>query len=167
MMFLYFYKIEVESIVNHQKQKGDIMRFVIKTAIYWLLADNYSKLKFLLAGLFGTIAQYLLVFIGSDVARLDPTIWFIFPCLVGQGITFALLKFWVFLDGDFGNIPRQVGLYFFVIVTTYGVNEVFIYIGVNFFHVDPIIPQVVSSLILTVVNYLPNKMIFAVKPKPV
>lgn len=88
-------------------------------------------------------------------------IWYIYSSLVAFSISFlisfTLQKFWTFGNGENDRIHVQATIFLSIILFALGLNTILIYLFVEFVHTHYIFGQLVSGVIIAVVNYFSYK----------
>jgi putative flippase GtrA len=109
--------------------------------------------RFGVAGALATGTSALALHISITVFGM----WYLAASVVGffAGffVSFTLQKFWTFRDTRLSVIPRQVLMYFTLLVVNLGLNTVLIYSAVEFGGLQPVVAQIGASLLIACQNF--------------
>jgi glycosyltransferase involved in cell wall biosynthesis/putative flippase GtrA len=124
------------------------------------LFNKYKTLiKYLIAGGTATSVDLGLLFIFTDLLKIHYLISAIIAFVFAFFVSFYLQKFWTFRDGDKNIIYKQMSMYLFLGLTNLGTNSLIMYTLVDHLKIMYMIAQVITSLLLSVINFLVYRLI--------
>ncbi|MES2059982.1 MAG: GtrA family protein [Patescibacteria group bacterium] len=117
--------------------------------------------KFVISGGSATIANLSILYMLTRFAH----IWYISSSIIAFlsafMISFVLQKFWTFEDRSRDTIHKQAFMFFLTVLIGLCVNTALLYILVEYAGVHYIFAQIVSGIIVAVMNYFAyQKFIF-------
>ena len=117
--------------------------------------------KFLCGGGVGVLTYYLTLYTLTEYAK----VWYIFSSVAAfaanQSINFVIQKFWTFENRDKNSTPRQFSLYFATAIGMLLANTGFLYLLVEYAHLDYLVAQLILTIVLTFVSFKITREIFS------
>ena len=137
------------------------------SSLYTSLNQNYSNymriFRFVISGGMATITNLFFLFLFNKVFG----IWYITSSIasyiISFAVSFSMQKYWTFNDDSIDRVKSQAIIYVIVTTVNLGINTLFIYIFVEKFGLDPLIAQIISSLIIAIESFLVYKVLFKTK----
>jgi putative flippase GtrA len=135
--------------------------------IYSLLNQKYAShmriFRFIISGGMATVTNLAFLFLFHKVFG----IWYITSSiasyLISFAVSFSMQKYWTFNDNSIDRVKSQAIIYVVVTTINLGINTLLIYIFVEKFGFDPLIAQIVSSIIIAIESFLVYKVLFKTK----
>lgn len=110
-------------------------------------------MRYLIAGGTAFATNIILLFILVHFFH----VWYLFAAITsfigGVYVSFMMQKFFTFNDYGKEKIRKQQAIYLGVQVFNLGINTLFMYIGVDLFHLSYLISQILIASVMAVYNF--------------
>jgi len=117
--------------------------------------------RFCISGGIGVILGYATLYILTEYVGLWYLLSSMTACALSYTIGFIMQKFWAFKNRDTKKIKRQIFLYLVISVLFFVTNTGFMYVFVDYCHIQYIFSQIILTIILSIISYITTKKIFA------
>lgn len=122
--------------------------------------SRWRIVRFIIAGGAATAVSTLALQISVSVFQ----VWYVFGSVIGFFcgffVSFTLQKFWTFRDTRGSTVmAKQAAMYLALIAINLVSNTTFVYLGVEFGGLTPVVAQICTSLVLAVQNFLVYRFI--------
>ncbi len=135
---------------------------IIKTQ--FKIYTRIRLIRFIISG--GLSALTNLIFLYIFVDLLD--IWYLLASsasfLIGFAVSFILQKYWAFENPSKERIHAQVSIYFIVTLINLIINITLVYLFVDKCHINYLLAQIISNILIAFVSYFVYRRIFAIIP---
>lgn len=124
-----------------------------------LILAKKELVKYLISGGTAAAVDVLLLYVFTDIFKL----WYITSAVLAFigafCVSFTLQKYWTFRDLSSSKIHAQISLYLISSVINLGINTLFMYILVDFFHIWYILSQIITSGLIAIGSFFIYKYI--------
>lgn len=119
--------------------------------------QRYQELlRFAIAGGAAVAVNLTALYTFTDILDIHYLLSTVLAFLVAFVASFSLQKFWTFRDHSKG-LHRQLPLYLAMQGANLGLNTLFMFILVRYFHIWYLLSQVLISLLLAFISFFINK----------
>ena len=116
--------------------------------------------RFCVSGAIGIIFGFITLYSLTEYLRL----WYLLSAAITFVLTdvlgFIIKKIWVFEDKNIKAVQKQIFLYLLLSVTYLMTNTGFLYVLVEYLHIQYVISQIILTSILSFPSYFISKRIF-------
>ena len=120
-------------------------------------------LRFLIAGGIGAGVNVGVLYLLTGVLG----VWYIASAvvafIVSYGLSFVLQKFWTFQDASRERMHVQAGWYIAIALLNLGLNTGILYLFVHYGHIEYLIAQLITSLVIAGESFWAYRAVFGAK----
>lgn len=113
--------------------------------------------RFIISGGTATAINLGVIFLLTHVLGLWYLTSSVIAFMVAFFVSFTLQKFWTFEDASRSRLRSQASLYLIVILIGLGINTTLIYTLVEYAQLHYLVAQLISGVLIAVMNYFSYK----------
>lgn len=114
-------------------------------------------IRFCISGITGILVWGISIFILKEYTKL----WYLYSSMIAVALSyvagFIIQKYWVFENNGNEKIKRQFVVFILTSILFWGANTLFLYLFVNFLHLNDIFAQVILTTIWLFTSLLISK----------
>lgn len=129
-----------------------------------LKARNFLKIvRFCVSGGLSAIFGFMMLYGFTEYIGIWYLLSSIMSFIISDIFSFLIKKFWVFEEKDIKEAKLQIFLYLLLSILYLMTNTIFLFIFVEYLHIQYIISQVIVIFILLAPSYILSQRIFIVQ----
>ena len=116
-----------------------------------------EMLRFIIIGALNSLFGYSLIFAFMYLADFSPEISNFIVYFIGSIVSYMLHRRFSFYSTN--EVKREFPKFLLVLILSFGVNFIVLFILLNYFYINPFLCQIISGCFYIVFSYLLNKLI--------
>lgn len=130
---------------------------------FYIYITSKVFIRFCISGITGIVVWAISIYVLREYIKL----WYLYSSMIAVAMSylagFIIQKYWVFENKGNEKIKKQFIVFILTSIIFWGANTLFLYLFVNFLHVNDILAQVILTTIWLFTSLLVSKKLIFVK----